>query len=297
MGKELAEAFPVARQLFEEVDDALNQHLTKLMFEGPEADLTLTENAQPALMAVSLALTRVLEVDGGRPVPALASLVAGHSLGEYSALAAAGSFSIAEAAKLLKLRGMAMQAAVPVGEGAMAALLGMALETAEQLVSDVADDGICAIANDNSPGQVVISGAAEVVQRAAELAKERGAKRAVMLAVSAPFHCSMMHPAADVMAEALAAINLRPPCVPLIANVTAADVTRPDQIRSLLVDQVTARVRWRESVEAMRERGVDTLVEIGPGKVLSGLTRRIDRDLGAKNVESPDDVETFLKGL
>lgn len=297
MGKALAEAFPVARQLFEEVDDALSQHLSKVMFEGPEADLTLTENAQPALMAVSLAVTRVLEMDGGQPVPALASMVAGHSLGEYTALAAAGSFSTVEAAKLLRLRGLAMQAAVPVGEGAMAALLGMTLEAVEELVDEVADDGVCAIANDNSPGQVVISGSAEVVQRAAEMAKERGAKRAVMLAVSAPFHCALMRPAADAMAAALAGIDLRPPCVPLVANVSAQEVTRPDQIRSSLVEQVTKRVRWRECVQTMGERGIDTLVEVGPGKVLSGLARRINRDLEANNIGTPDEIEAFLKDL
>ncbi len=297
MGKTLAEAFPVARQLFEEVDDALSQHLSKVMFEGPEADLRLTENAQPALMAVSLAVTRVLEVEGGQPVPGLAAMVAGHSLGEYSALAAAGSFSTAEAAKLLKLRGQAMQAAVAVDEGAMAALLGMTLEAVEDLVAAVADDGVCAIANDNAPGQVVISGSATVVQRAAELAKERGAKRAVMLAVSAPFHCELMQPAAEAMAKALEGIDLRPPCVPLVANVSAEAVTRPDQIRTSLVAQVTKRVRWRESVQAMGERGIDTLVEVGVGKVLSGLTRRINRDLVAKNIGTPDEIEAFLKNL
>ena len=297
MGKALAEGFSSARQLFEEVDDALSQHLSRIIFEGPEEDLTLTENAQPALMAVSMAVTRVLELDGSQPVPALAGLVAGHSLGEYAALAAAGSLTIGETAKLLKLRGLAMQAAVPVGEGTMAAILGMALEAVEQLVADVADEGICAVANDNAPGQVVISGEVAVVERAVELAKERGAKRAIMLAVSAPFHCAMMHPAADVMAEALAGVNLRPPCVPLVANVTASLLTRPDEVRTSLVAQVTERVRWRECVQKMREEGVDTLVEIGSGKVLCGLTRRIDRELATVNIGTPEDIDAFLKNV
>ncbi len=295
MGKALAEGFSTARQLFEEVDDALSQHLSRLMFEGPGEDLTLTENAQPALMAVSMAVIRVLDVDGGRPVPAVAGLVAGHSLGEYSALAAADSLSLGEAAKLLRHRGLVMQAAVPVGEGSMAAVLGMALEAVEQLVADVADEGVCAVANDNSPGQVVISGEVAVVEHAVELAKERGAKRAIMLAVSAPFHCAMMHPAAEKMAKALAGATLRPPCVPLVANVSASLLTQPDQIRSSLVAQVTERVRWRECVQKMREEGVDTLVEVGAGKVLSGLTRRIDRDLTAVSIGTPDEIEAFLK--
>jgi [acyl-carrier-protein] S-malonyltransferase len=297
MGRELAEAFPVAREIFEEVDDALEQHLSRLMFDGPEGDLTLTENAQPALMSVSLAVVRVLEREGGVSVANQAEVVAGHSLGEYSALAAAGTLEVGDTARLLKKRGQAMQAAVPVGEGAMAALLGLELDAAREVAEAAAEGEVCAPANDNAPGQVVVSGDIAAVGRAIEIAKEKGAKRAVLLPVSAPFHCTLMAPAADVMAEALAAVSLKPPAVPLIANVTARPVSDPEVIRRQLVEQVTAMVRWRESVLAMRESEIETLVELGAGKVLSGLTRRIDKALSGVSVGSPADVENFLATL
>ncbi len=297
MGKELAEAFPCARLVFEEVNEALKQKLSKLMFEGPEDELTLTENAQPALMVVSMAAIAVLRIEGGIELPKVASFVAGHSLGEYSALAAAGSFTLADTARLLKIRGQAMQRAVPVGEGAMAALLGLDLEQAREVVAEAAKGDILATANDNAPGQVVISGMREAVERAVDVAKEKGAKRAMMLQVSAPFHCPMMAPAADVMADALADVNIDPPCVPLIANVTAAPVEDPVEIRRLLIEQVTGMVRWRESCLTMREKGVDTLLEVGSGKVLSGLAKRIDKELLASNIGFPADIEAFLKTI
>ncbi len=297
MGRELYAAFEAARLVFEEVDEALKQKLSKLMFEGPESELTLTENAQPALMAVSLAAFRVLARDGGMALHKAAAFVAGHSLGEYSALAAAGTFTLADAARLLKARGQAMQKAVPVGEGAMAALLGVELEKAEEIAEAAAADAVCAVANDNAPGQVVVSGSKAAVERAARLAQDRGGVRAVMLPVSAPFHCSLMAPAAEAMAEALAKVTMEGPAVPLIANVTAQPVTDPLTIRRLLVEQVTGRVRWRECVLAMREREIDTLVEIGAGKVLSGLTRRIAREIAAVSLQTPADVEAFLKTL
>ncbi|MEQ8194685.1 MAG: ACP S-malonyltransferase [Rhodospirillales bacterium] len=295
MGQSLAEAFPVARQVFEEVDDTLDQHLTKLMFEGPESDLILTENAQPAIMAVSVAAYRVLKNEAGINLPDVARFVAGHSLGEYSALAVAATFSLADAARLLKTRGQAMQKAVPVGEGAMAALLGLELDDAGAIAAEAG--GICVVANDNAPGQIVISGETEAVERAVAIAAERGGKRSIMLPVSAPFHCPMMAPAADTMASALADVVMAPPSVPLIANVTASTVEGPDEIRKLLIEQVTARVRWRESVLKMKEEGIETLVEIGAGKVLSGMTRRIDRDLKSANIGAPEDIEAFVKTL
>ncbi len=297
MGGELADAFVVAREVFEEVDDALGQHLFKLMQEGPDSDLTLTENAQPALMAVSLAVIRVLESEGGKPISDMADCVAGHSLGEYSALAASRALELADTARLLKLRGQAMQAAVPVGEGAMAALLGLDLEQAEAVAAEAAQGEICAAANDNAPGQVVISGTASAVERALVIAKEKGAKRAVLLPVSAPFHCELMAPAADKMGRALAETVIQPPAVPLIANVTAARTVDPDMIRRQLVEQVCGRVRWRESVLVMKDLGIDTLVEVGAGKVLSGLAKRIDRDLSGVAINGPADVETFLASL
>ncbi|MGJ3259439.1 MAG: ACP S-malonyltransferase [Rhodospirillales bacterium] len=297
MGKEFADAFPAAREVFEEVDDALEQKLSKLMFEGPDDDLTLTENAQPALMAVSMAAMAVLKSEGGIELAKVADFVAGHSLGEYSALAAAGTFSLADTARLLKIRGKAMQQAVPVGEGAMAALLGLDLKQAREVVDEAAGGDVLANANDNAPGQVVVSGQREAVERAVEIAKEKGAKRAMLLQVSAPFHCPMMAPAADVMAEALAAVDIVAPSVPLIANVTAAPVEDPAEIRRLLVEQVTGMVRWRESCLTMRDKGVDTMVEVGAGKVLSGLARRIDRDLAASNIGNPADIEAFLGAL
>lgn len=297
MGQELAGAFPAAAAVFEEIDDALGENLSKLMFEGPEDTLTLTENAQPALMAVSLAVMRVLESEGGFELASKAKFIAGHSLGEYSALAAGGTFSISDAARLLKTRGRAMQDAVPVGEGAMAALLGLDMDVAAKVAEEASQGEICTAANDNATGQVVISGAKAAVERAIDISKENGAKRAVLLPVSAPFHCALMAPAADVMADALSSVRMESPCVPLVANVTASDVTDGAEIRRLLVEQVTGMVRWRESVLFMKDNGVETLVEIGAGKVLSGLARRIDRGLTAQNVGSPEDVEAFLKTL
>ncbi|WNK01549.1 ACP S-malonyltransferase [Thalassospiraceae bacterium LMO-JJ14] len=297
MGKELADAFPAAREVFQEIDEALKQKLSALMFGGPEDELTLTENAQPALMAVSMAVMKVLKSEGGIDLVNVADFVAGHSLGEYSALAAAGSFSLADTARLLKTRGQAMQQAVPVGEGAMAALLGLDLEQARDVVAEAAGGDVLATANDNAPGQVVISGKREAVERAVDVAKEKGAKRAMLLQVSAPFHCPMMAPAADVMADALAEVNIDAPQVPLIANVTAAPVEDPAEIRRLLVEQVTGMVRWRESCMTMRGKDVDTLVEVGSGKVLSGLAKRIDRELSASNIGVPADIEAFLGTL
>lgn len=295
MGRALAEAFATARDVFEEVDEALRQKLSRLMFEGPESDLTLTENAQPALMAVSLAVMRVLEKDGGLDLADVARFVAGHSLGEYSALAAARSFSLADAALLLKTRGQAMQKAVPVGVGAMAALIGPDLSVAAEIAALAAKEtgGVCAPANDNAPGQVVVSGSKSAIEYAAAETGRRGA-RAVMLPVSAPFHCSLMQPAADAMAAALEKTELRDPIVPVIANVTAQPVEDAAAIRRLLVEQVTAMVRWRESVLYMKSQDVDTLVEIGAGRVLSGLARRIDRELDAVSVGTPADIEKFL---
>lgn len=294
MGQELLAAFPVARETFEEIDDALGQNLTRLMAEGPAEELTLTENAQPALMAVSIAALRVLEKEGGIDLSKTVAFVAGHSLGEYSALAAAGTFGLADTARLLKTRGQAMQKAVPVGQGAMAALLGAELDLAREIAQAAANGEVCSPANDNAPGQVVLSGATAAIDRAIEIATERGIRRSVKLPVSAPFHCAMMAPAADVMEKALTGVDMVRPLVPVVANVTAAPAENPEDVRRLLVEQVTAMVRWRESVLAMRDAGVDTLIELGSGKVLSGLAKRIDRDLTAMNVETPADVETVL---
>lgn len=295
MGRDLAEAFPTARHLFEEVDDALGQGLARLMFEGPEDELTLTENAQPALMAVSMAVLRVLSADGGINLAKSAAFVAGHSLGEYSALTAAGALELCDTARLLKLRGQAMQVAVPVGEGAMAALLGIEMAQVAEVVEEAARGEVCAVANDNAPGQIVISGHQAAVERAIELAKSKGAKRGVLLAVSAPFHCNLMAPAAERMSDALDGVALRRPVVPLVANVTACPEKDPDSLKRLLVEQVTGMVRWRESVLALRDAGVDTLVELGAGKVLSGLTRRCDRDLKSLNAATPRDIEVLLE--
>ena len=297
MGQELAQAFTSARLVFEEVDDALGQHLSRLMFEGPEADLTLTENAQPALMAVSLAVVRTLETDAGRTLESLVRFVAGHSLGEYSALAAAGALSLGDAARLLKRRGQAMQQAVAVGAGAMAALLGAELETARALAKDAAEGEVCDVANDNGGGQVVLSGDSAAVERAIKLAPARGIRRAVTLPVSAPFHSALMKPAADVMAEALAAAAVRVPAVPLVANVTAEPVNDPDAIRRHLVEQVVGMVRWRESVERLVALGVDRFVEVGAGKVLSGLVRRIARDAAIATIGTPAELDSFVKEL
>jgi [acyl-carrier-protein] S-malonyltransferase len=293
MGKDLAEAFPAARAVFDAVDDALSEKLSTLIFEGPEADLTLTHNAQPALMAVSMAALAALEAEKGVTVAEHAAYVAGHSLGEYSALAAAGTFSLADAAKLLRLRGQAMQRAVPVGEGAMAALIGLDYDQAVSVAEQAAGDEVCQAANDNAPGQVVVSGHKAAVERALEIAKQAGAQRALLLPVSAPFHCALMQPAADEMAEALANVTMNAPCVPLMANVTASAASDPEAIRTQLVQQVTGTVRWRESVEALGSAGVDRLREIGAGKVLCGLARRINRDMKAASVGTVADIEAF----
>lgn len=297
MGNELLAAFPIARQTLEEVDDALGQNLTKLIAEGPLEDLTLTENAQPALMSISMAAMRVLETEGDLQIDKVAEFVAGHSLGEYSALAASRTFELSDTARLLKVRGQAMQRAVPVGEGGMAALLGADLEQAQEIAEMAAENEICAPANDNAPGQVVLSGAMGAIDRAIAIANERGIRRSVKLPVSAPFHCAMMAPAADVMERALSEVDIARPLVPVVANVTAAPAENPDDIKALLVRQVTAMVRWRECVLMMRESGVDTLIEVGAGKVLSGLTKRIDRDVKILNAETPSDIEAVLQKL
>jgi [acyl-carrier-protein] S-malonyltransferase len=302
MGRDLADAFPLARHIFEEVDDALSQRLSRLMFEGPADELNLTVNAQPALMAVSLAAFRVLADFGMKPLAEIARCVAGHSLGEYSALAAAGAFGVADAARLLRLRGDAMQQAVPVGQGGMAAILGGDIDivTAIAAEAEANPDGAsqtCQVANDNSPGQIVVSGHLAAVERAIAIAAGRGIRRAIMLQVSAPFHCRLMRPAADAMAEALAAQTIAPLSVPLIANVTAQAASAPSEIRRLLVEQVTGMVRWRESVLAMKTIGVERQVELGSGKVLTGLVRRIDPEIAGIAVGTPAEIETFLKTL
>jgi len=297
MGKELAAAYPEARAVFEEVDEALGQNLSAIMFEGPDDTLRLTENAQPALMAVSLAVVRVLEAKG-ISLADHAAFVAGHSLGEYSALCAAGTFSVSDAARLLKTRGQAMQKAVPVGHGAMAALLGLDLETARAVAADAAGDEVCDVANDNAPGQVVISGATAAVERALEIAKAKGAKRALLLPVSAPFHCSLMQPAAEAMAAALAEVTVNAPVVPLVANVLATPISDPDEIRQRLVEQVTGVVRWTESVAWLTgEGGVTHLAELGTGKVLTGLAKRINGDAVATAVGTPADIDAFVAEL
>jgi [acyl-carrier-protein] S-malonyltransferase len=299
MGRALAEAFAPAREVFQEVDDALSQRLSKLMWEGPESDLVLTENAQPAIMAASLAVIRVLEREAGLDLAKHARLVAGHSLGEYTALAAAGAFTLSDAARLLKARGQAMQQAVPVGEGGMSALLGAEIAQAEELAKECAAStgGVCVIANDNAPGQVVISGTKAAIDRAPEVAKTLGIKRAMALNVSAPFHSPMMQPAADRMAEELAKVTIRPPAVPVVANVTAAEAREPDTIRRLLVEQITGRVRWRESVLAFRALGIETTVETGGAKVLTGMVKRIDKELQNVTLDTPADIEAFARTL
>ena len=296
MGQSLTQGFTVSRHVFQEIDEALGDHLSRIMWEGPEATLTLTANAQPALMAVSLAAYAALRQEYGADAlkPAF---MAGHSLGEYSALAAAGVFSVAEAAKLLRLRGQAMQEAVPPGQGAMLALLGAEIEQAERLAAAAAEGEVSQVANDNAPGQVVISGTKSAMDRAAKLAPEHGIRRAVSLPVSAPFHCALMKPAADRMADALEALALNPPQVPIIANVTAAPVTDTNEIKSLLVQQVTGVVRWRESVAYMVDHGAETLFEIGAGRVLTGMAKRIRAKADARSVGSPDDVKAFGEWL
>jgi [acyl-carrier-protein] S-malonyltransferase len=297
MGQALAEAFAPARDLFDEIDEALSQHLSRLMFEGPEDELMLTENAQPALLAASLAVVRVLESGGGFDIGHHAAYVAGHSLGEYSALAAARALSVGDAARLVKRRGQAMQKAVPVGIGAMAALLGVDLETAREIAQAAADDQVCTVANDNGPGQIVVSGHREAVERAVALAAAQGARRSIVLPVSAPFHSPLMVPAAQVMAEALAETRIDPPLAPVVANVTAVPTSDPAEIRELLVAQVTQMVRWRESVQMFALDEVEEVVEIGAGRVLAGLVKRIERALPAISVGTPGEVEALAKRL
>ena len=293
MGKALADAYPAAKAVFDEVDEALGESLSSLIWEGEQDALTLTKNAQPALMATSLAALRALEAEGV-DVARDAAFVAGHSLGEYSALAAAGALSISDAAKLLRTRGQAMQDAVPVGEGAMAALLGLDFDAAKSVAEEAAMGEVCQAANDNDPSQVVVSGHKDAVERAVTLAKEKGAKRAVLLPVSAPFHCALMEPAARAMAEALNDVDVQRPVVPVVANVVAEAVSDPATIRSLLVDQVTGSVRWRESVLWMGQNGVTELWEIGAGKALSGMVRRIDRSISCSAIGAPADIEKVL---
>ncbi len=297
MGKALAEAFPQARAVLAEVDEALGQNLSGLMFEGPHDELTLTANAQPALLAVSLAAVRVLEAEAGLVLARDASFVAGHSLGEYSALAAAGSLGVGAAAQLLRVRGLAMQEAVPLGAGAMAALLGLdcdaALAIAKQAADEIGGGAICEVANDNGGGQVVVSGSRAAVDRAIEIAKARGARRSILLPVSAPFHCALMQPAAEAMAAALGAAAIKPPCVPLISNVLAAPVTEPEEIRRLLVAQVTGVVRWGESMAFMASRGISLFVECGAGKVLAGLVKRIAGAARGVSIGMPADIDLY----
>ena len=303
MGRDLASAFPAARETFEEVDETLRQKLSKLMFEGPAEELMLTANAQPALMAMSLAVVRVLKAEGGFDLPARVALVAGHSLGEYSALAAAGTFDVATAARLLRTRGEAMQKATPPGTGAMAALLGAEIDQAREICAAAAADPetgareVVEVANDNGGGQIVVSGHAAAVDRAIEGAKAAGIKRAMKLPVSAPFHCALMSPAAEVMADALERAAMRAPAVPVVANVTAAKATNPAEIRDLLVRQVTGTVRWRECILAMGAMGCDRFVEVGSGKVLTGLMKRLMPEAKAEAVGTPADIEAFLKSL
>jgi [acyl-carrier-protein] S-malonyltransferase len=296
MGKALADNFPVARQVFDEVDAALGVKLSAIIFEGPAEMLTLTENAQPALMAVSLAVTRVLEAETGLDLGRDARFVAGHSLGEYSALAAAGTFSIQDAAQLLRIRGRTMQKAVPVGIGAMAALIGLDFDAAAAVAAEAAQGEVCQAANDNGGGQVVVSGHKAAVERAVAIAKNRGARRAMLLPVSAPFHCTLMQPAAAAMAEALAKVTVRPPVVPVVANISAQPLRTPEEIVQALIAQVTGTVRWRESVLAMAEAGVARFYEIGAGKVLSGLIKRIVEDAKVAAIGSPEEVAAFKAG-
>lgn len=297
MGQALAEASATAREVFQEVDEALGQGLSKLMFGGPEDQLILTENAQPALMAVSVAVMRILEKEAGVTLAQKARFVAGHSLGEYSALAAAGSVTLADTARLLKRRGLAMQRAVPVGVGAMAALLGVDMDVAREIAAEAAQGQVCTAANDNAPGQIVLSGHREAIERAIEIGKEKGARRSMLLPVSAPFHCALMAPAADEMEEALAAVTIKAPVVPLVANVIASQVSDPNEIRKLLVEQVTGSVRWRECVEYMAANGVTEVIELGAGKALTGMAKRINKDLTASAAGTPDEIDALLKTL
>ncbi len=297
MGRELAETFAAAREVFDEVDEALGQKLSAIMWDGPKETLTLTENAQPALMAVSMAVIRVLEREKGIKLADTVKYVAGHSLGEYSALAAAGTFSLADTARLLKLRGQAMQKAVPVGQGAMVALLGVGLDVAQKVAAEAAQGDVCQVANDNEPTQVVLSGAKAAIDRVAEVGKAHGVRRAVPLPVSAPFHCALMQPAADAMADALSKVTINVPVVPVVANVVASAVSDPEEIRRLLVEQVTGTVRWRECVGYLAGNGVTDVFEIGSGKVLAGLAKRIEKSLEATSIGTPADIEAALPKL
>jgi [acyl-carrier-protein] S-malonyltransferase len=296
MGRDMAEAFPESRAVFDEVDEALGEKLSAIIWDGSEADVNLTRNTQPGLMAVSIAVLRAMETRG-ISVEKHAAFVAGHSLGEYTALAAAGSIGIGETARLLRIRGDAMQQAVPVGEGAMAAILGLELDEVSDVAQAAAQGEVCQAANDNAPGQIVVSGTKSAVERAVDIAKARGARRAILLPVSAPFHCALMAPAADMMADALANTEIASPVVPLVANVLAAPVNDPVQIRKHLVEQVTGSVRWRESITWMAQNGVDQCVEIGAGKVLTGLTRRIASDVAGLSVAKPDDIDAAIAAL
>jgi len=297
MGKAFAEAFASAREVFDEVDDALRQRLSRLMWEGPPSDLELTENAQPAIMACSLAVIRVLQKEAGLDLARHARLAAGHSLGEYSALCAAGAFTLADTARLLRIRGQAMQDAAPVGTGGMTALLGISLEDAAKAVEEAAAAGVVVIANDNAPGQVVISGENSALEKAAEIAKQKGAKRAIPLPVSTPNHSPLLKPAGERMREALENVVIQPPAVPIVSNVTAAEMSEPESIRRLLVEQITSRVRWRESVAAFRDKGVTIAVEAGGGRVLTGMVRRIDPELQTVSLDSPKDIEAFANTI
>lgn len=292
MGRALAEAFPAAKAVFDEVDDALGVKLSQIMWDGPKETLTLTENAQPALMAVSMAVMRVLEAEHGFVLADKVKFVAGHSLGEYSALAAAGTFGLADTARLLQLRGRAMQAAVPVGQGAMAALLGVGMDVAVKVAAEAAEGEVCQVANDNEPTQVVLSGHKTAIDRVMAIGKAHGVRRAVPLPVSAPFHCALMQPAADAMAEALANVEVRAPSVPVVTNVTAGPVSDPAEIRNRLVEQVTGTVRWRECVGYLADAGVTDVYEIGSGKVLAGLVKRINKDFNASSIGTPEDIAT-----
>jgi [acyl-carrier-protein] S-malonyltransferase len=297
MGKELAGAFHSAKEVFQEVDDALGQKLSSIMFEGPDDELVLTENTQPALLACSIAVLRVLESEGDFKLEDHVKFIAGHSLGEYSALCSAGTFSLSDVVKLVKVRGRAMQVAVPVGKGAMAAILGLDAVDAEAVVEEAAQGEVCDFANDNASGQLVVSGTKAAVERAITIAKERGAKRALLLPVSAPFHCTLMQPAADIMKNALAVSQMSDPVIPLIANVTAAEVSLADEIRKLLVEQVCGRVRWRETVLYMKSQGVTDLIEIGHGTVLSSIAKRIDKELNCNALSNARSIDDFLESL
>ena len=297
MGKDFAEAFASAREVFSEVDDALNQRLSRLIWQGPDSDLELTENAQPAIMAYSMSIVRVLEQEAGLDIARHARLAAGHSLGEYSALCAAGAFTLADTARLVRIRGQAMQAAAPVGTGGMMALIGIGIDEASEAVAAAAEAGVVVIANDNAPGQVVISGENAALEKAAEIAKQKGAKRAIPLPVSTPNHSPLLKSAGERMREALETMVIRPPAVPVISNVTAEPVTEPETIRKLLVEQITSRVRWRETVAAFRASEVAATVECGGNKVLTGMVRRIDKELETFSIDSPQDLESFARTL